>query len=315
MPKKTQRNPLLLDILRCPVCHGPVGPARAKIACRDQTCKGGWRLTAGVLRPLGTRPPDKDGGFDEKWRRFPAHFEPREQRKETFTMKVGASSDELNGASVLDLGCGTGRFMDVALSMGAAFVLGIDASLPALEAAAKALLDAGHPPTSFALVHADAAAPVLSPGWADLGYAIGSLHHMPDPEAGFARLHAAVKPGGRLSLWVYCQPVEDRLLPLLDWLHEVTRACPTDALWEACRKHAVAISEACYPRWGDLEKILRPSYSGSPEEKIRGFFDWHCPEHRSWHTEDEVRGWFEKAGVSDIRFLEHPVGATARREG
>jgi SAM-dependent methyltransferase len=37
----------------------------------------------------------------------------------------------------------------------------------------------------------------------DYAFSVGVLHHLPDPRQGFMSLASRVKPGGRLSAWVY----------------------------------------------------------------------------------------------------------------
>ncbi len=98
---------------------------------------------------------------------------------------------------VLDAGCGKGRHTFLAAQFGARDVVGIDLS----EAVEAAYQNTCHLPNVH-IIQADIQSlPFLHPF--DLAYSIGVLHHLPDPKLGFLALAKHIKPGGRISIWVY----------------------------------------------------------------------------------------------------------------
>ncbi|MGW2662583.1 class I SAM-dependent methyltransferase [Nocardia tengchongensis] len=141
-------------------------------------------------------------------------------------------------ATVLDIGAGAGgqsvAFARELLARGGGRLLIIDA-VPALlevaQQAVKAALD-GDDRVRVEIVTADAAAEDFGAGIpaADLVWASRMVHHLPDQQAGVARLAGLLRPGGRLALAeggvsARCLPwelgigapgLQDRLLGLRD---------------------------------------------------------------------------------------------------
>ena len=99
---------------------------------------------------------------------------------------------DIGGIRALDLGCGTGRHVNLMIGMGINRPLGLDTSLNALSLCAD-LYDAP-------FVQADARAIPLKSGTIDIVVAWGSLHYAPkeDLEAMLAEVRRILGKGGRL---------------------------------------------------------------------------------------------------------------------
>lgn len=102
------------------------------------------------------------------------------------------------GERILDVGCGCG---DTTLALARAVggdgaVLGLDISRPMLEVARDRLAEAGL--TQAQVAEADAQAADLGGDW-DGVYSRFGVMFFADPDAAFANLAAALKPGGRLA--------------------------------------------------------------------------------------------------------------------
>ena len=106
--------------------------------------------------------------------------------------------EDFLGKLVLDAGCGFGRHTFFAARYGAE-VVGIDSSASGVEAAYRntAHLVRAH------VVQADVYRPPFREETFDLGYSFGVLHHLAQPHEAFRNLGEMIRPGGRLSLWVY----------------------------------------------------------------------------------------------------------------
>ena len=110
---------------------------------------------------------------------------------------ISPSGVDLTGSVVLDMGCGPGRFIDVARSKGAR-VIGIDYSSAADVAAANF----AHDP-DVCICQADALRLPLRPNSVDGAFSIGVLHHTPDPKLGVAQAFHTLRPGGWFAVVVY----------------------------------------------------------------------------------------------------------------
>jgi SAM-dependent methyltransferase len=97
-----------------------------------------------------------------------------------------------------DLGCGSGRWAArVAPRVGELHC--VDASAEALEVARRNL--AGNANCRFHCASVDALP--LAPASMDFGYAIGVLHHVPDPAAGLRACVERLKPGAPFLVYLY----------------------------------------------------------------------------------------------------------------
>lgn len=227
-----------------------------------------------------------DQGFDQRWRKHPR---PQPTTEAQFFQKTGWLPEVLAGQRVVDAGCGCGRYCRFALDQGAAEVTGLDISPSGLEAAAVNTPGAKLVECSLLDI------PLLSES-VDVAFSIGVLHHTADPAAAFREVARLVHPGGRLAVWVYSQPAEGLELLASKWLHQITRACPPEVLYQTCRDFAPRLRDAYGELGSPLSRVLRASALADDEQCISDTFDWHTPQFRSWHTASEVRGWFESAG-------------------
>ncbi|GAA4871419.1 class I SAM-dependent methyltransferase [Kitasatospora terrestris] len=102
----------------------------------------------------------------------------------------------LDGAVVLDAGCGTGRALPLlrAAVGGAGTVLGLDLTPEMLARAARHAGDA-------ALVAGDCGRLPLRDGALDLVFGAGLISHLPGPARGLRELARATRTGGRLALY------------------------------------------------------------------------------------------------------------------
>ncbi len=238
-----------------------------------------------------------------------AHFEP-ERWRQNFTSSLPVPPDFFAGARGLDLGCGEGRHAYWAHAFGAE-VVGVDLS-EGVEVARQVLADC---PRAH-VVQGDVYHLPVRPAAFDFAYSLGVLHHLPDPEGGFRHLVSAVRPGGRVFIWVY--GLEDMRLwyriSHLRWLRGVTPRLPRGVqlalsvaiavllelfLWVPAR----AVSRlpggpAVAARLPLADACRRPFVA-----KVRSVFDRLHPPFTHYHTADELAGWFRRAGLDRVEVV------------
>jgi SAM-dependent methyltransferase len=264
---------------------------------------------AGVLRFVESDSYAESFGKEWNWFAQTQLDRPDEQRtesRETFEQKTGLSPADLRGKTVLDVGCGMGRFAEVAASYGARIV-GIDLSA-AVEAANHNL--GALPDTAF--LQADVFNLPLRPESFDLIYSIGVLHHTPDTHAAFAALPRLLRPGGRIVIWVYTK--EGRVgYAASDALRKITSRMDEERLLKLCRV-AGPLGRFYRTRVGRFFSPLLPvSHHPDPEWRVLDTLDWYAPKYQWKHDWPEVEGWFEEAGLEDIRRHEVAVAVSGLR--
>jgi 2-polyprenyl-3-methyl-5-hydroxy-6-metoxy-1,4-benzoquinol methylase len=120
--------------------------------------------------------------------------------KDRLARCVGGQLENLRGASVLEVGCGAGRFTEVLLEAGAS-VFAVDLS-SAVEAN---YANCGGDPRHF-VCQADVLSLPVAPASFDAVIALGMIQHTPSPEVAIEALAESVRPGGVV--------VVDHYLPL-----------------------------------------------------------------------------------------------------
>jgi SAM-dependent methyltransferase len=121
---------------------------------------------------------------------------------------LGGSLDVVRGRSVLEVGCGAGRFTELLLQAGAR-VFACDLS----DAVEANLANCGRHADYF-VCQADVLALPAAPRSFDFVVALGMLQHTPSPEDAIKALAAMLKPGALLSVDHYA-PLQNPALRLL----------------------------------------------------------------------------------------------------
>lgn len=232
--------------------------------------------------------------------------------------------DDLKGQWVLDIGCGSGRFAEVALNAGAN-VVALDYS-SAVDACRANL--AGQP--NLHVVQGDIYALPFEEGSFPFVYSLGVLQHTPDVAASFARLPPMVAPGGRLCVDYYRKSWRSLLLPKY-WLRPITKRVPSEKLFSGLQKVlplllAVSNLIGAIPVVGRTLRRIVPvaNFRGElpltaeqhKEWALLDTFDWLSPEYDNPQTVRAARAMIEKAGMTQIEVLQagHLVARGVRRD-
>jgi uncharacterized protein YbaR (Trm112 family)/SAM-dependent methyltransferase len=227
----------------------------------------------------------------------------------------------LRGKRVLEVGCGMGKYLSVVADRG-----GIAVGLDLSRALERARHDHGTR-KNIHLVRGNILEPPLRDGVFDFVYSVGVLHHTPDCATAFKRSSELVREGGHLAAWLY--PTERRTTRGARIVHfvqdsllrPVTSRLPHPLLHRICRvlgRMTFLRDEAARrgrTRLAKLYALFAVGAHSDPEIAAFLNFDWYAPQYRSYHSEDELLGWFREAGYADVRILPQRTSGIGRRAG
>jgi SAM-dependent methyltransferase len=304
----------LQAILRCLSCGSKLeNDQAAGFVC--PACKRAYPNVQGIARFVDAQHYAASFGF--QWHRYQKtqldHDELRESERHFFA-KTALRPEDLKGKLVLDVGCGMGRFAEVATRFGAR-VVGVDLSAAA-EIAAKNLAD-----RDFVAFQADVFALPFAPESFDIIYSIGVLHHTPDCEAAVKALDKYLKPGGLLVVWLYSgynkwyrfsdlwRRYTHKMKP--ETLHGILKvAVPFFYNLQQGLKRVPLVGR---PAAGLVHHVFPVNRQKDPEARMLDTFDWYSPRYQSKHTYEQVFKWYEAMGMEDMRVGEISIAVRGRK--
>ena len=321
--------------LRCTACGSPLAWGGPADAARPLECACGrsFPVVGGVPRFVSSE--KYVASFGVEWKEFPRtqldSANGTRISRYRFGLLAGVEPEELRGKRVLEVGCGTGRFMDVLAEAGAE-VWGVDLSL-AVEVAAENL--ARH--ARARVVQADLFRMPFGEDEFDFVYSFGVIHHTPDPRAAVAAMARHLRPGGGISVWVYGRGVSSgirgrwvprphkvygalakRLPPrararALSAYTRLALAAGSAPVVGAALRHVLPVQDL--RRRGPLQDGYDPD-GGRAGEELRlewarhSAFDMFTPTYVTQHDFEEAAGWAHSAGLTAVE--RGPVPTTVR---
>lgn len=219
---------------------------------------------------------------------------------DTFFDKTGFNKKDLKKKLVLDVGCGMGRFMEIAANEGAE-VIGIDLSL-AVDAARENLKLR----KNCHFIQADVFKLPFKPKTFDAIFSIGVLHHTPDTKQAFLKLPPLLKSGGKIAIWVYGQNTFRPYDHFGHFWRIITPKLPKQLLYLFSFIAIPLYWTYPIPFIGNLINVLIP-YSTDPNWRWRVLdtFDWYSPKFQWKHTYPEIINWYEEAKLKVVKILKY----------
>lgn len=325
-------QPELLDILRCPA----TGQRLHAVTVDDRPWLGDVPLTQGwlVSEDGNTRHLVQGGiprfvpannyadNFGMPWNHFSRtqldSHSGHPISSDRFWAATGWGRSSLEGRWVLDIGCGAGRFAEVALNAGA-HVVALDYS-SAVDACAANLRSHAR----LHVVQGNIYALPFAPGSFDCVYSLGVPQHTPDVERAFFALPPMLRPGGRFCVDFYGKSWKSALLPKY-WLRPLTKRLPKQTLFAVLERIVpwmlpISVAPGRVPLIGHLLRRIVPvaNFDGefplTPQQhrewSLLDTFDWLSPAYDHPQTPETVRRWLESAKLIDTEVLRagHLVG-------
>lgn len=265
-----------------------------------------YPIVGGVPRFAGYRSETYAESFGYQWRKWPrVQFESENVRRpmqgHTLGMweRITGIRSGIAQQVVLDIGCGSGRFIEIARRKGAR-VIGIDYSR-AVDAAARNF--AGDP--GVCICQADAFHLPLKPASVDGAFSIGVLHHTPDPSKGVQEAHRILRPKGWLAVAVYGKGGYYDFPPVQAWRGLFRLLWPVFGPYPPLMYSYLTVYGlrplAFVPLLGKAIRVLLP-FVKLPDIRwsLLDTFDSVTPSNQSAHFSYEVFQWFRETGFVQI---------------
>lgn len=245
--------------------------------------------------------------FGEQWTTY-VDNEGRYGSKEYFFDIVGPllSAEQINGATVADIGSGAGRIVLMLLDAGARLVHAVEPS------AAFDVLRQNTITVAERIVYHHLRGDELPSGLGlDLAVSIGVIHHIPDPQPTMRAIFHALKPGGRCLVWLYGREGNELYLTIFEPLRRVTARLPHWMLVAVC--HVLDVLASIYSwfaRWlplplaGYMRKVFGTM---TWRKRFLVIYDQLNPAYAKYYSQEETRALFANAGFTDI-VLHHRHG-------
>jgi SAM-dependent methyltransferase len=312
-----------LDLLACPDCGSGLR-ATSTSADGDELTSGSLACTSGGHTfpivdgvPRFVAPDNYAGNFGWQWNRYrrtqlDSHSGTTISR-DRFVASTGWTREMLAGRRVLDVGCGAGRFAEVALDFGAD-VVALDYSSAVDACYAN---HAANP--RFSVVQGDIYRLPVRPGSFDFVYCLGVLQHTPDVENAFRALVPPVRQGGRLAVDVYPK-FWQTIASAKYWVRPVTTRMRQERLFRLIERSLpvllpVSSALGAVPRIGRKLRQLIPvsNYAGiyplNPgqvrEWALLDTFDMLAPAFDQPQTARTLRQWLDAAGLEEVEVFRH----------
>jgi SAM-dependent methyltransferase len=246
--------------------------------------------------------------FSEQWSRYPTNdgfYASTELLADIFGPIM--PMEDLKDITVLEVGSGTGRIVNMLFAAGARYVYAVEPAPGAFEALKKNT--AAH---RDRICYLNKRGEELPDGLdADLVLSIGVIHHIPDPQRTLRECHRLLKPGGRIIIWVYGKEGNELYLKFLLPLRRITVHMPhwmlaalSRALDGLSRPYVLLCRRFPLPLRDYLVNVLGRM---TRDKRVLVIYDQLNPNHATYYTGSEAHRLLSDAGFTDIR-LHHRRG-------
>ena len=313
--------PSLISCLSCPSCKHRLNNSGSELTCPN--CSKGFPVVGEIPRFVPKE--NYAESFGLQWNRF---------ANTQIDSKVGTNRSEirfreetlwderdLNGKLVLDAGCGSGRFSEIALKLGASLIA-VDYS-SAVEASKQNL----SAPDKLIVQGDLAALPILDQTF-DFIYCIGVLQHTSEPARIVKELLRCLKVGGEITLTFYENSSWHVLWYSKYLVRPLTKRLPKALLLKVIEKTSpiwFPLTSFLFSLPGNLSRGFRflipvanyveYKYANpkiARDEAILDTFDMLSPSYDKPIKKSEIHSWVADSGITVQALPEKPIHGTMR---
>ena len=311
-------KPILLELLRCPKTGQRLVLEDSKIQANE--INSGWLVSEDLVYryrihngiPRFVPESNYANNFGMQWNYFRQtqldSYSGQPISADRFWLATNWLPADLKGQWVLDVGCGAGRFAEVALNSGAK-VIALDYS-SAVDACYSNLRH--H--ENLHVIQGDIYELPFVSGRFPYVYSLGVLQHTPDVSKAFAALPPMLCEGGNLCADFYWKRIQT-MLHAKYVFRLFTRGMSQPKLFDLLQKWVPVMLKASQilgsmPLLGRVLKRLIPvaNYTGVypltshqlNEWALLDTFDMLAPTYDNPQTVTTVQRWFEKANLKNI---------------
>jgi SAM-dependent methyltransferase len=239
--------------------------------------------------------------------------------RDRFWKSTGWRQDEIKGKLVLDVGCGSGRFAEIALQSGA-IVFALDYST-----AVDAIKDNFSEYDNLHLIQGDIYSLPFDVESFDFVYSLGVLQHTPNVEKAFKSLPPIIKFGGKICVDYYEKSFFSMLLPKY-WIRPFTKKINQVKLFDFLKSNIILLLSfsralAKVPLLGKYLKRIVPvaNYDGilplnefqMQEWALLDTFDALSPQYDNPQTAKTIKKWMIECEIKNVEVFK-PVHLCAR---
>lgn len=320
-----------LRLLACPECQGPLSLVREdrrdgahvmEGALECTRCRTQHPVRGGIPRFVPAE--NYAAGFGLQWNRHAA------TQLDSFTglplteNRFFADTRwprQLAGETLLEAGCGAGRFTEIVVKTGATLV-----SLDYSSAVEANFRSNGHQP-NLLIVQGDIYRMPFPRDFFDRVFCLGVLQHTPDVHRSFQQLPLYLRPGGHLAVDVYRRFGWLKQLTITKyWARPLTRRLRPETLYPLVERYVRTLWPLT--RWlhhlpygrnlnwklliADYEGVYPLSKSLLRDWAVLDTFDMLAPAYDDPQTPETLRRWFEEAGLRQIELGDGTNGVVGR---
>ena len=264
-----------------------------------------YKIINGIPRFVSSQGYLKNFGWQwSKWGKVQFESENKETAMEGYTEEMFFKITNLEKKSIknklfLDLGCGSGRFVDIVNSY-EGFIIAIDFT-SAIDIAKRNIQN-----DNILFVQGDALNLPIKTEVVDFVYSIGVLHHTPNPKKGIEQAYKVLKKEGAFAISLYSEKSLYTFISVKIWrkifkvLWPIAGHLPAFLYSKFFGTLTYYISKIHIFLTYPIRIIFPTAVLPDVRWSVLDTFDKITTRFQSGHTEEQVVSWFKSFGFKNI---------------